>query len=391
MRVLLQTLLSSEPGTAPELTRHGEASSGVDPRHAAAYGRLCRPGLVSMLESFDLDATYERGEGDYLWRRLGDESVQVLDLVGGFGANLHGHNHPELVAEAVRRLQDGGPSLVQGSRRSGAAALAQALRERFGDYVVMLTNTGTETVEAALKHAYLERQRPVFWAVQGAFHGKTLGAIQASQGHHQPFSGLGPSVRFLDPDDPADWRAAEAELDSVCGAIVEPIRGEGGVLPLPREFVKWLAATCRRAGVPVIADEIQTGLGRTGTLLESTAIDLDPDMICLSKALGGGLAKIGALLIRRRRLVDSFTRLHTSTFAEDDFSSFVALKALELTERDDLPARCARHGATLLEDLRALQRRHPSVIGAVRGRGLMIGIELADQSDSTSNVLSTLR
>src|SRR5262249_46580603 len=151
------------------------------------------------------------------------ELVEVLDLVGGFGANLFGHHHPVLSAELQRLMTERVPMLAQGSVRTGAARLAQALRARLGDYIVIFTNSGTETVEAAIKHGTLELNRPLFWAVKGAFHGKTIGAIQLTEEYRGPYTALGPAVRFLDPHDPDDWHAAESEAARVCAAFVEPV------------------------------------------------------------------------------------------------------------------------------------------------------------------------
>ena len=268
-----------------------------------------------------------------------------------------------------------------------AGRLAEALNRRLGDYIVILTNTGTETTEAAIKHLHLERSRPLLWAVKGAFHGKTSGAVQLTWSQLGKYDGIGPRVRFIDPDDPADWRLARSEAlahDNVAGAFLEPIQGEGGVRPLPAPFVAWLVDTCRLLGIPIVADEIQSGMGRTGTFLACEGLGIDPDYVCLSKSLGGGLSKIGALLIRRSRFQEDFAISHTSTFAEDDWSASLALEALELLERDRLMERCAAIGDSLLRDLERLRAEFPGQIADVRGRGLMVGVELAPQDDSRS-------
>jgi len=135
---------------------------GTAPEVVADYAHYCRPELAQMLQSLSLDAVYERAEGNYLWQRRGEHLVKVLDLVGGFGTNLFGHYHAELVAEERRLTDERVPFLAQGSCRPGAASLAKALCERAGDYLVIFTNSGTETVEAALKHVTLERQKPLF-------------------------------------------------------------------------------------------------------------------------------------------------------------------------------------------------------------------------------------
>ncbi|MDQ6676074.1 MAG: aminotransferase class III-fold pyridoxal phosphate-dependent enzyme [Acidobacteriota bacterium] len=346
------------------------------------------------MESLGLDAEYERAQGDRLWRRIAGASVEVLDVVGGYGACLFGHNHPDLIREAIDVLATNAAILSQGSCRTAAAQLGRSLSERVGDHVVTFTNSGTETVEAAMKHAILERRKPVMWAVKGAFHGKTLGSVQLTSSYAEAFSGYGPAVRFLDPEDPVDWALAAKAAGEVCAAFIEPILGEGGVKPLPRSFCDWLSGICRNEGIVLIADEIQTGMGRTGTFLACTSMGIDPDYVCLSKALGGGIAKIGALLVKRARYREEFSILHSSTFAEDDFSCRVALKALEILDRDGLPARALSTGGYLLARLEELRLRFPGEIREVRGRGLMIGVELHDLSNSRSNsfrVLSSQR
>jgi len=354
------------------------------------YGHYCRPELTRMLHALSLDAVYERAEGDRLWQRKGEDLVEVLDLVGGFGANLFGHYHPELVAEERRLAELKVPILAQGSCRRGATLLAKALCDRLGDYICIFTNSGAETVEAALKHAYLERGRPIYWALERAFHGKTLGAIQLTPAYREPFSSFGPRVRFLNPGDPTTWAEAEAEVDQVSAAYIEPIQGEGGINVVPKGFLEWLAAVCERNHIPLVVDEIQTGMGRTGQFLASQGMGITPDYLCLSKSLGGGLAKIGALLIRRERFIDNFSVKHTSTFAEDDRSCLIALKALDILERDNLPGRCEALGQHLTEKLEDLRQRYPDQIREIRGRGLMVGIEVQDLSHSPSSTLRML-
>ena len=157
---------------------------------------------------------------------------------------------------------------------------------------------------------------------------------------------------------------------------------------MPKAFLEWLSEKCRAGNIPLVADEIQTGMGRTGTFLASEQMGLKPDYICLSKALGGGgLVKIGALLIKRPLFVPKFALIHTSTFAEDDLSCLVALKALETLEEEQLPTRCAKAGRYLLKKLEEVRALFPGQIREIRGKGLMIGIEFMNQSNSPSNIL----
>ncbi len=354
------------------------------------YGYYCRPELVRLLEAISLDVEYTRAEGDYLWQNTENPAGKILDLAGGFGANLFGHHHPELVEEAHRLLDEHVPIMAQGSCRTRAAKLAKTLSGKLGDSVVIFTNSGTETIEAAMKHAYLEREQPTFWALRGAFHGKTLGSIQLTPSYGQSFHRIGPRVQLLDPSDRSSWQAQERTAKHIAAAFIEPIQGEGGIKPLPGDFIEWLTEICRQEGIPLVVDEIQTGMGRTGSFLASESLGIDPDYICLSKALGGGVAKIGALLIKRERFVDEFSLIHTSTFAEDDLACGISLKALEILERDKLADRCRNLGEQLLHDLNALGKRYPNEIKAVRGKGLMIGVELQEQSNSSSNTLRIL-
>ena len=386
------TARMASPPRRRRVTARETAGVAFDAAAAAvdAYGRDCRPGLVRLLSAIGLDVVYERGQGDTLWLRREGRLVPILDLVGGYGANLFGHHHPDLVAAARRCFDQQVPFQAQASIRPGAARLAEALRRRVGDYVVMLTNSGTESIEAALKHAVLERRRSTFWAVRGAFHGKTLGSIQLTWSYRGPYEGLGPRVRFLDPHDPPDWDAAALAAADVAGLVLEPVAGEGGIRPLPAAFVDWVRTTCPAAGIPVIADEVQSGMGRTGAFLASERLGLDPDYVCLAKSLGGGIAKIGALLVRRRRFVDEFSLEHTSTFAEDEYGCAIALEALALLDRDDLPGRCRARGELLLDALRRVQAKYPNQVKDVRGLGLMVGVELRDHADARSYTLRML-
>ena len=368
---------------------HG-SSPAAEPAAAPDYETYCRPGLAPLLRAVGLDVSYAAAEGDRLWIEREGNRVEVLDFVGGYGSTLFGHNHPEIVEEARRLLGQRLPIMAQGSLREGAARLAQALCERLGDFVVTFTNSGTEAVEAALKHARLQTGRAEFWALRGGFHGKTLGAVQLSQAHGRPFAGLGPAVRFLDPWDPDSWPAEAAHAKRIAAAFVEPVLGEGGVMPLPADFVAWLQGLCAEEAIPLVADEIQTGMGRCGAFLGSQALGIRPDYVCLAKALGGGIAKIGALLVRREHYVPRFSVVQTSTFAEDEFTARVALKALEVLERDRLAERCTETGGWLRERLEGLRAAYPDVLREVRGMGLMLGVELQDLSDSPSNLLRLL-
>ncbi len=178
----------------------------------------------------------------------------------------------------------------------------------------------------------------------------------------------------------------------MAACFVEPIQGEGGVHEIAPEYLGLLRAAADRHGFPLVFDEIQSGMGRTGAFFASEHGGVAGDYYLLSKSLGAGLAKISAVLIARERYIDDFGYLHTSTTADDDFSSELALTALDLIEEEDgaLMRRCAATGKLFLSRLRDVMARYPDQIRAVRGRGLMIGVELADQRDSPSALIRLL-
>jgi acetylornithine/succinyldiaminopimelate/putrescine aminotransferase/predicted amino acid dehydrogenase len=364
----------------------------MEPVRSDDFYQMIKPQLCGLLDLLRVGVVFDRGQGDYLFHHRDGEEVAVLDLVGGYGSLLFGHHHPTLVAEAHRLLAEGRPIHSQGSRHALAGQLASELtRMAGGDYRVVFTNSGAEAVEAAMKHAILETGSRTFIALEKGFHGKTLGAVQltANQDYREPFLIDGLTVHRVRLNDIAHLEQTFARVGSIAGMIFEPIQGEGGVREMTPEFAQRAAALCSARGAPLIADEIQTGMGRTGTFLACEALGVQPDYVTLSKALGGGLAKISATLIRRERHVDKFDVLHTSTYAEDDYSSGVSLKALELLDQAALDE-CRRKGDRLLAGLRHLMATYPDVVVDVRGRGLMAGIEFRRLLDDPSCLLRLL-
>ncbi|HEX9727015.1 MAG TPA: aminotransferase class III-fold pyridoxal phosphate-dependent enzyme [Gemmatimonadales bacterium] len=437
------------------------------------YAASCRPKLADLLESLGLDVVYTRARGAYLYREGADGTERrVLDLVGGFGAGLLGHNHPELTQLLKDKLDAGVPFLAQSSQRREAGRLAARLSELMpgnGRYLAQFTNSGAEAIEAALKHAYLVRfdrvrrqfeqvsrkieaffqkaereypdieipghqqdlgtfrddldehnlaqferfqNNPVVLAFKGSFHGKTASALKVTfnRTYREGFEGLSAiRSRFLDFADATrlseiqrEYRVAfrqpgiangriiidTVEATTIIALCLEIIQGEGGIRLVPADTLEALAAQHDRLGIPYLIDEIQTGCGRTGSFVAYGATPLgaiQPEYVTLSKALGGGLVKIGAALIRHDVYDQNFGILHASTFAEDEVSSIVAGRVLEILTRHDnaFMTDIAAKGAYFLSGLRALGNRFPGIIRDVRGRGLMIGVEFADLEDKS--------
>jgi acetylornithine/succinyldiaminopimelate/putrescine aminotransferase/predicted amino acid dehydrogenase len=364
----------------------------MEPGAEYDYYQLIKPQLCSLLDLLRVGVVFERAQGNYLYYRDNGEEVAILDFVGGYGSLLFGHHHPALVAEAQRLLSEGRPIHSQGSRHDLAGRLANELAMRAGgDYRVVFANSGAEAVEAAMKHAMLETGSRTFVALERGFHGKTLGAVQltASQDYREPFELTGVTVHRVGVNDIAGLERVFSSLGNIAGFILEPIQGEGGVCPIDAAFAQRAAALCAARGAPLIADEIQTGMGRTGTFLACHALGVSPDYVLLSKALGGGIAKISATLIKRERHVDKFDVLHTSTYAEDDYSSGVALKVLDLLDEAAVDA-CRHKGDRLLSGLHRLMTEYPDIIVDVRGRGLMVAVEFRRLLDSPKFIIRLL-
>lgn len=356
-----------------------------------------KPGLENVLKAVGLDVVYHRAQGDVLYFR--DErgmEIEVLDFVGGYGVMLLGHANPAIVDAVTSFVTSGTPNHVQGSIRTSALRLAETLEQRVGcrfptKYCTVFANSGTEAVEAALKHAMLETQSKTFIAVEGGFHGKTLGALHVTSNprFRKPFEDGPERVVRVAANDVQQLQAAFARVRDLAGFIYEPIQGEAGVRPLNPEFVQAAEVLCRQRSVPMIADECQTGLGRTGSLLASHALGVCPDYVILSKSLGGGIAKISALMIRAERYRGEFDLLHSSTFSDDELSCHVALRVLDELDDHKINA-CQSLGRHLLDQLRSLQHRFPSVIEDVRGAGMMIGVELRKPDTQAGFLLNHL-
>ena len=450
------------------------------------FASWVKPLLAARLRAIGLDVVYHRARGDHIYYSGDSGEVAVLDLVGGFGASLVGHNHPRVTERAIELLRGERPFHAQASIRAATGQLGRRLCAHFERVtgrpaVAHFASTGAEAVEAAIKHAEMERRRridgilehigreqhrvrrrlregsaaatdrlfeaasrlfgvsridsldelflrlyhrareqldrpPAFLAVEGAFHGKTSGSLKLTHRaeYQAPWRSIGPAASFLPAGDEAALHAAlEAstlryveleisaggelqlaprELVNVAACFVEPIQGEGGVREIAPAYLGLLRAAADRLGFPLVLDEIQSGMGRTGAFFASEHAGVAGDYYLLSKSLGAGLAKISAVLIARARYIDEFGYLHTSTTADDDFSSELALTGLDLIEEEDgaLMRRCAATGQLFLGRLRDLMARHPDQIRAVRGRGLMIGVELADQRHSPSALIRLL-
>jgi acetylornithine/succinyldiaminopimelate/putrescine aminotransferase/predicted amino acid dehydrogenase/acyl carrier protein len=368
--------LRAGSGAAP--ARSSAAGVERPPRHP--FIEHVNPHLGELLEQLRLDKCFARGRGCELFDATGR---RYLDFIASYGAVPFGHNPPE-IWEALGRVRDAEePNLVQPSCLLAAGTLARRLVALAppGLRYVTFTNSGAEAVEAAIKLCRAATGRPGILAAQGSFHGKTLGALSATGNskYQEHFGAPAPGfehVPFGDAD--ALTAALAARPGHYAAFVVEPIQGEGGIVEPPPGYLARARALCQAAGALFVLDEVQTGLGRTGTMFACQAEGVVPDVMTLAKALGGGLVPIGACLASEAAYSETFALKHSSTFAGGGLACRVGLAALDLLERDGgaLVRAVAENGARFKAGLVALGQRYPRVVAEVRGRGYMLGLRL---------------
>ena len=338
---------------------------------------------VRALEAQHIVPTYKRqpvvfvrGDGMYLYDADGKA---YLDMLSGIGVAARGHADPDLtaaIAEQAATLMH--VSNLYFHPLQGEAA--QRLSALSGLPRVFFCNSGTEAVEACLKFArrywYTQgaRDRTEFVALTHGFSGRTMGALSVTHNAHyrDPFNPLIPGVTFVDPADPAALIAAVSERTAAI--IAEPIQGEGGVRPLTPAFAAAINEACRTTGTLYIADEVQSGLGRTGYPFYFQALGLSPDLVSVGKALGGGVP-IGATLVSERVSSAISPGDHGTTYGGNLLACRAAIVVLEQLANGSLIDHIRRVGAHFERQLKALASRHP-VITEIRGAGLMRGIQL---------------
>lgn len=359
------------------------------------YTRYVNPHLGDLLKQVHLDKTYIRGEGHYLYDAEGN---RYLDFIAAYGALPFGYNPPEIwqTMDEVRTSTE--PSFIQPSILEAAGDLAKRLVELApeGLQYVTFTNSGAETVEAAIKLARSATGRPGILSATDSFHGKTLGALSATgrEYYQLPFGAPVEGFKSIPYNDLA---ALEQELeqnsDYYAAFFLEPIQGEGGIVVPSPGYLTQAMKLCRQHGVLFVLDEIQTGLGRTGTLFACEDENLRPDMLLLAKALGGGIFPIGACLSTAEAYSKDFAERHSSTFAANSLGCRIGLKVLDILTRDDraIIGQVRDNGRRLREALELLQQRYPRVIKSIRGRGYMLGVEFElARADFPSSYLSVL-
>ena len=359
------------------------------------FTRYVNPQLGRLLEQVQMDKVYIRGEGNYLYDTNGR---QYLDFIAAYGALPFGFNPPE-IWEALEEVRNKAlPSFIQPSALGSAGRLARRLIELAPDGLqyVTFTNSGAETVEAAIKMARSATGRLGILSTVNSFHGKTLGALSATgKGYYQtPFGAPVPGFNVI-PYGDLDALQKELEMNGhdYAAFIVEPIQGEGGIIVPEAGYLSKALEICHQYEILFILDEIQTGLGRTGTLFACEDEGLCPDLLLLAKALGGGLFPIGACISTEAAYTKDFGDRHSSTFAANTPGCQVGLKVMDILTRNnrEIIQRVKANGEYLYKELAVLQKEYPRVLKKVRGRGYMLGLEFEmSRSDFPGCLLSVL-
>ncbi len=361
------------------------ASQNRSPQISKLYREHLSPDLARLIKFSGLGTVEESALGTVVTDCEGDE---YLDFAGGYGVFSLGHRHPEVVAAVEAQLHRMPLSAKVFLNPLAAELAAELARLTRLDYA-FFANSGTEAVEGALKLARLHTGRPGLVAADQAFHGKTMGALSVSgrKTYRDPFEPLIPGVTHIPFGDPAALDAAVT--DSTAAVILEPVQGEGGIHVAPDGYLQRARALCTERGALLIADEVQTGLGRTGRMLAVEHWNVQPDILVLAKALGGGVMPIGCFLASSEiwQAYKGRPLLHTSTFGGNPLACAAALATLKVLQRDDLAGRARELGARLQAGLQAVWSDYPELIAEVRGLGLMLGVELREEGFGGSLIM----
>ena len=324
---------------------------------------------------------------------LEDPDGHQLINAGGYAALPFGDSYPPLMQFIFNFLESNNSmGLPQQAASDWRAALETNLvsllaREApsHADSGVFFSNSGAEAVETAVKFARGSQPKSKYIInFTAAYHGKTLGALSLTPNPElqAPFAPLIPGVITLPYGDPniLETTILKSSASSIAAIVLEPIQGEAGVVIPPPEFLPAVAKISREHGIMVIADEVQTGLGRTGHHFASIAGGLEPDIITLAKPLGGGLIPVGATIVRRpiyKKVLGGLeSKRHSNTFGGGSLAMAIALKSLELIIDENLAEKSQQNGKIGLTKLEEIRKRHPAFIRSVRGAGMLFGIEL---------------
>jgi putrescine aminotransferase len=343
------------------------------------------PGFLSYRKTVTKDGQFAAVE----WSDSGTcfkdvNGKEYIDCLGGFGIYNVGHRHPKVVKAVTDQLKHQAlhsQDLLDPLRAMLAKILADITP---GDLkYAFFTNSGTESVEAALKLAKMYSERTTFISTTRAFHGKSLGSLSgtAKGMFRKPFLPLIPGFRHV-PFGDIDMMRKTFETcalvgEDVAAVILEPIQGEGGIILPPDNYLKEVRDLCDQFGALLIFDEVQTGMGRTGKMFAAELYDVVPDILCLAKAFGGGVMPAGAVVAKEEVFKSWFPNpfMHTTTFGGNPLACAAAIATIGILIEENLPERAAVVGEYFLNELKEAAKEHEDKVQEIRGKGLMIGIE----------------
>jgi acetylornithine aminotransferase len=329
------------------------------------------------------EISFSSGSGIRLWD---NDGVEYIDAISGVAVTSLGHSHPEISAaiaeQASQLMHTSNLFKIDWQERLGEKLCSISGMER-----AFFCNSGAEANEAALKLARLHANTnnvsdPVVVVMEGSFHGRTLATLSATGNPavHSGFSPLVPGFMHIPFNDIESIDRLADQVPNIVAVLVEPVQGEGGVKAASQEFMQTIQHLCHEKNWLFMVDEVQTGMGRTGAWFGHQNVDVEPDVITLAKALGNGFP-IGACLARGNAAKLISPGKHASTFGGNPLACRVGCSVVDIMERDKVPDNALIQGKRLLQGLKAELGHHPEVI-AIRGEGLMIGIELSYPCES---------
>jgi putrescine aminotransferase len=342
------------------------------------YKRFVNPPLARVMKIAGSPVEV-RAQGCTIWDQNGKA---YLDFAGGYGVFTLGHCHPRVVAAVRAQLE----LIALSPKTMFNVMLGRASRRLAelapGDLQISFwCNSGTEAIEGAIKLARAATGRAKIVGTRDGYHGKTLGALSVSgrETFQTPFRPLLADAVLVPY---GDGDALTAALRDAAAFVVEPVQGEGGVNVPPPGYLRAAREACDRAGALLIADEVQTGLGRCGYRFACNRDDVTPDVMTLAKGLSGGVVPVGAFIARPdvwQRAFGHAPLLHTSTFGGSEIACAAALAAMEVLEEDGLAQAARARGEQLLRGAVAIAAEFPAVVREARGLGLLVGVELANE------------
>jgi putrescine aminotransferase len=343
------------------------------------YREYVNPGIAAILSFSGFDVPEDRAEGCYIWDISGRK---FLDCVGGYGAFSLGHRNPKVVEAVKQQLEKEAlkSHFFMSTELAEACELLASVLPGDINYS-FLCSSGTEAVEGALKAARIHTGRPEFIGAINSFHGKSFGSLSVSgrEVYKRGFEPLLPETKHV-PFGDAE-ALADTISDRTAAVILEVVQGEGGVILAPDDYFPTVRELCDKHGALLILDEVRTGFGRTGKMFASEHYGVQPDIVTMAKALGGGVMPVGAFSANAgiwQSMFGTNPYLHSTTFGGNPIACAAVIAAIKTTIEEGLVERSAKLGDVLLDGLKSVQAKYPDVVKDVRGKGLLAGVEFAE-------------